>query len=210
MGKASYELMTMINTKTMTNLALDVFIGANRDELLRRCRARVAIRSVPPPTEARKDRGVPLFLDQLIEELRHVPSDTRGIAQGAAQHGHELLLQGFTVAQVVHEYSDVCQSITDLAVAMGAPISTEDFRTLNRCLDDAIAAAVTKHAGDPERTRDGESHELRNLSNVAMIAFEMISSGDVGVAGSTGALLHRCLRAISALADRHCAEIVPH
>jgi hypothetical protein len=32
----------------------------------------------------------------------------------------------------VHEYGDVCQSITDLAVELGAPISTDDFRTLNR------------------------------------------------------------------------------
>jgi hypothetical protein len=47
---------------------------------------------------------------------------------------HDLLLQGFTVSQVVHDYGDVCQSITDLAVEVNAPISTDDFRMLNRCL----------------------------------------------------------------------------
>ena len=57
-------------------------------------------------------------------------------------------LQGFTVSQVVHDYGDVCQSITDLALQLNAPINVEDFRTLNRCLDDAIASAVTEHTDE--------------------------------------------------------------
>jgi hypothetical protein len=31
-------------------------------------------------------------------------------------------------------------------VELAAPINTEDFRTLNRCLDDAIADAVTEYS----------------------------------------------------------------
>ena len=193
----------------MASVTLDEFIGGHREELIRRCRAKVAIRSVPPPTKAEIDQGVPLFLDQLVKELRDGPSETRDIAQGAAQHGHDLLLQGFSVGQVVHDYGDVCQSITDLAVELDAPISTADFRTLNRCLDDAIAAAVTEHARDQELTRDGESYELRHSINVAMVAFEMIKSGNVGIRGSTGALLHRSLKAISAFADHQAAASVP-
>jgi hypothetical protein len=45
----------------------------------------------------------------------------------------------------VHDYGDVCQAITELALAINAPISTDDFRMLNRCLDDAIAGAVTQY-----------------------------------------------------------------
>ena len=45
---------------------LHEFIAINRDEIIRRCRAKVATRSVPPPTEAEIDHGVPLFLDQLV------------------------------------------------------------------------------------------------------------------------------------------------
>ena len=37
----------------------------------------------------------------------------------------------------------MCQSITELAVQTDASISANDFRLLNRCLDDAIAGAVT-------------------------------------------------------------------
>jgi hypothetical protein len=139
---------------------------------------------------------------QLVKELRHGHSKTHEITKGATQHGHDLLLQGFTVSQVVHGYGDVCQSVTDLAVEMDAPISTDDFRTLNRCLDDAIAGAVTEYACEQDVTRDGESQELRNLTYTALTAFEVLQRGSVGVGGSTGAVVHRSLMRIRALVDR--------
>ena len=46
------------------------FIAVNRDDIIRRCRAKVARRSVPPPTQAEIDHGVPVFLDQLGDALR--------------------------------------------------------------------------------------------------------------------------------------------
>jgi hypothetical protein len=119
------------------------FIEVNREEIIRRCRAKVAVRSVPPPTKAEIDHGVPLFLDQLVEALRHGLASSPEISKSAIMHGHDLLLQGFTVSQVVHDYGDVCQSITELAMETNAPISADDFRMLNGCLDNAIAGAVT-------------------------------------------------------------------
>ena len=98
----------------------------------------------------------------------------------------------------MHDYGDVCQSITDLAMELNAPISTDDFRTLNRCLDDAIAGAVTEFgrgrtspASTDEAARGSErlgflAHELRNLTNTALLAFEALKTGSVGVAGNTG------------------------
>jgi hypothetical protein len=118
------------------------------------------------------------------------------------KHGHDLLVQGFTVSQVVHDYGDVCQSVTDLAMETNAPIATEDFRTLNRCLDDAIAGAVTEHARAQQVGRDGQSDEMRHLLNAAITAFEVIQTGTVGVGGTTGALLSRSLTGIRALIDR--------
>jgi hypothetical protein len=39
------------------------------------------------------------------------------LAGGSAiQHGHDLLRQGFTVSQVVHDYGNVCHAITELTV----------------------------------------------------------------------------------------------
>jgi len=194
---------------------LHEFIAVNRDEIIRRCRAKVTARSVPPPTEAEIDHGVPLFLDQLIHALRLGLSSSPEIRSTAVLHGHDLLLQGFTVSQVVHDYGDVCQSITELAVEAGAPIGTDDFRMLNRCLDDAIAGAVTEYGRERNQsTLDGESargserlgffaHELRNLTNTAITAFEVLQTGKVGVGGSTGAVVLRSLIGIrAALVDR--------
>src|SRR6202521_4001149 len=121
------------------DVMLHEFVTAHREEIISRCRAKVATRSSPPPTRAEIDHGVPLFLNELVDELRLGVSPNPEIAKTAIQHGHDLLRQGFTVSQVVHDYGDVCQSITDLAVETEAPISTEDFRMLNGCLDNAIA-----------------------------------------------------------------------
>jgi len=180
------------------------FITLNREEIITRCRAKVATRSIPPPSEAEINHGVPLFLDQLVEMLQSGGS-TVEIDRSAGQHGHDLLLKGFTVSQVVHDYGDVCQTVTDLALETNAPISTEDFRTLNRCLDEAIASAVTMYTRESQQShsekaadRDNERvgflvHEMRNLVNTAVVAFEVLKSGNVGVGGSTGAVLNRTL-----------------
>jgi hypothetical protein len=192
----------------MANVTLHDFIGRNRDELIRRCRAKVAKRSAPPPTDAEIDHGVPLFLDQLCQELRQGPSKTHEISKSAKEHGHDLLLQEFTISQVVHDYGDVCQSVTDLAVELAEPIDAEDFRTLNRCLDDAIAGAVTEYAYEQDVTRQGSSQELQRLTNRAISAFEVLLTGNVGVRGSTGALVHRNLLAIrAALAEPPPAKL---
>jgi hypothetical protein len=194
----------------MANVTLSDFIEEHRDELIGRCRAKVAKRSAPPPTEAEIDHGVPLFLNQLCEELRRGTSKTHEISTTAMAHGHDLLLQKYTISQVVHTYGDVCQSITELALALAAPISTDDFRTLNRCLDDAIASAVTEFAREQDVTRDGESHKLEHLANAAIAAFEVLRTGNVGVGGSTGAVVHRNLMAIrAALVDRPSVEVAP-
>ena len=43
---------------------LHEFIQLNRDTIIGRCRAKVAARSIPPPSEAEINHGVPLFEDE--------------------------------------------------------------------------------------------------------------------------------------------------
>ncbi len=195
------------------------FIALNRDEIIRRCRVRVSARSIPPPTPAEINHGVPVFLSQLQHALDFGLSMSQEIGGTALQHGHDLLMQGFTVSQVVHDYGDICQAITELAVEMEAPISTEDFRTLNRCLDDAIAGAVTEYARERTQTGiDTESakgnerlgyfiHEMRNLISRASYAFEILKTGEVGLTGSTGMVLQRSLAEQRTLIARSLTEI---
>ena len=69
---------------------LQEFIAIHRDEIIRRCRAKVATMAAPLPTTAQIDHGVPVFLDQLIRELGHGPSNTKEIGRSAGRHGDDL------------------------------------------------------------------------------------------------------------------------
>jgi hypothetical protein len=186
----------------MKNVMLHEFITANRTNIIGRCQEKARDRRVAARSNAQIAEGVPMFLDQLVDELRRdTPTRNTAITQTALQHGHDLLAQGFTVSQVVHQYGDICQAVTELAVERNAQISTDDFRRLNRCLDDAIAGAVTEFARGRDITRDGELSELRSLANAASVAFEALQSGAVGVGGSTEAAVRRNLGTILAFVD---------
>jgi hypothetical protein len=145
--------------------------------------------------------GIPLFLDELANVLRDGPTRNAEMTAGALQHGRELFSDGFTVGQLVHDYGGVCQSVTDLAVETGATISTDDFRTLNRCLDNAIAGAVGEFANQERVAGDRESIRLRDLVYIATAAFEVLRGGTVGVGGATGDLLERTLSSLRDLAN---------
>jgi signal transduction histidine kinase len=190
------------------------FLALHRETIIARTRSKVAARPAPIPTDAVLEHGVPLFLDQLVGVLRREqetagrPSDSK-IGKSASRHGADQRRAGFTVGQVVHGYGDVCQAVTELAVETEVPISADEFRTLNRCLDDAIAEAVTEYAraeigalADAHTVHLGSfAHELRNLLTNAMLAYDVLKSGTVGMGGSTGALLGRNLTALRALID---------
>ena len=176
--------------------------------------------------EAKLEHGIPLFLTQLVAALVRVKSSsalrlvgtvdsTRKINDSAALHGQELLKNGFTVSQVVHGYGDVCQIVTELAIESNAPIDADDFHVFNRCLDDAIAGAVTAYAQQREddlayegtERRGLLAHEMRNLIHGATLSLDVIKRGSVGLGGSTGAMLSRCLSGISALVEGSLAEV---
>lgn len=184
---------------------LQEFITANREEIITRCRAKQANRSTPRPTAGEIHYGVPLFLGQLIEELGRA-SQTAEIVAGANAHGRALRDRGFAISQVVHYYGDVCQAITDLAVERHTPISSADFRTLNRCLDDAIAGAVTHYAQGSLATTAGTFPELRDLVKTAITAFDVLQTGSVGVTGRTGSLVKRSLQTMAAILERQTSE----
>jgi signal transduction histidine kinase len=199
---------------------LHEFLTLRRDEIIARTRKKVAMRMAPRPTEAELEHGVPLFLDQLAATLRREQETparptSEEMTQGALRHGADLRKAGFTVAQVVHDYGDVCQAVTELAIELAIPISADEFKTLNRCHDEAIAQAVTEFArqrdlsvSDKETERLGFfAHELRNLLGNAMLAFEVLATGTVGIGGSTGGVLRRSLLGLRDLIDRSLAAV---
>lgn len=213
------------------------FLTANRAELIARCRAKVAQRAAPGATEKELDHGITIFLEQLIKTLQveqtSEPLRSRkvsGLSGGdnsamsemgvtAAEHGRELLQHGFTIEEVVHDYGDLCQSITELALEQNASIGIDEFKTLNRCLDNAIAMAVTEFGyqrdfvvadsqADALNERLGIfAHELRNLVSTATIALHIIKEGNVGFSGATATVLDNSLVGLRNLIDRSLAEV---
>jgi hypothetical protein len=209
---------------------LHEFLTSNRTEVITRCKNKAVKRFAPSETPAPLDHGVPLFLQQLVETLRleetppgptvalgPMPSSTE-IGRVAGLHGAELLRLGYSVDQVVHDYGDVCQSVTELAGEQDTEISAVEFRILNRCLDNAIADAVTSfgHArqiliNDQAVTLEHRlrmfSDEQKRLVDIAIHSYSAIKTGTVGVTGATGTLLIHALEELRSLTDRTLPEI---
>lgn len=199
---------------------LHEFLAAHRDELIQRCQQKLAARV---PHGAHLQNWVPRFIDQLIEalqsELALCGTGTDPVAihpdigMAAALYGKEMLAQGYAVHDVVHNYGDICQSISDLAVESGDPFTAREFRILNRSLDNAIAHAVSefsyqrdfisadKHANDANERMEIFSDELRNLVGTATLAFSAMKSGGLNASGATGTILERCLLNVHRLVD---------
>ena len=213
------------------------FLSNNRLNLIERCRVKVEARPARNATEQQLEHGIPKFIDQLIRTLAAEqsatpadgmvisgpagagPSTHSEIGNTASLHGKALLELGFSVDQVVHDYGDICQAITDLAFERDAPFAVEEFRTLNRCLDNAIAEAVTEFTYQRdflESSRQADAinerlgafaHELRNKVNTATLAFAAAKTGQMNLSGSTGMILERSLVGMRILIDRSLADV---
>jgi len=185
-------------------------------------------RASPPVSTSELAHGVPLILKQIVEALRLEQTNlqplqdrTSGaspktpasveVSRTAALHGRELLQQGYSAGQVVHCYGDVCQAVTELAHEKNEPITVAEFHTFNRLLDNAIAAAVSSYehqrdelvsAGGPRdrQQKPGTLEEARaKLLDTALLALDALKVGNVGLMGSTGAVLEDTLLRLRAL-----------
>lgn len=217
-------------------MILHEFLTLHRSSLIERCRSKTAQRPAPPSGHAELDFGMPLFLDQVIKtlHLQQTSSDEDGMRVSgppggpshqselgvtALQHGRELSLYGYTVEQVVHDYGDLCQAVTDMAAELDVRIPSREFRTLNRCLDNAIADAVTEFSHQRQLIADDRenqalnqrlgfvAHELRNSINTAMLAASCIKAGVVGFSGATGGVLDRSLLTLKKIVDHSLADV---
>jgi len=211
------------------------FLTKNRALLIERCRAAAAVRVIPDGDGRKLSDGIALFLDQLIESLTTEqtaePARSRSlsgvsgggssseISDAATLRSRQLLKSGFTLEQIVREYGELCQAVTNLAFETQAPIEVTEFRTLNRCLDNAIAGAVTEFSSQQTVAAAEEgfnavnsrlgplAHELRNYLHAAMHAVKAIKAGEVGMAGATGAVLDRSLLGMRNLLESSLADV---
>jgi len=215
---------------------LHEFLSDNREELAARCRTKVGNRPGRAATEAQLQNGIPMFLDQLIRTLRveQSPDPIDGelisgpagggvalseVGVSAALHGKELLELGLSVDQVVHDYGDLCQSITDLAVERDIPFEVDEFRTLNRCLDNAISDAVSEFSYQRDILATAQNgvaaneqmgflvHELRNQLGTASLAFAAAKAGNLSFTGATGTILERSLAGLDKLITNSIQDV---
>lgn len=214
------------------------FLTAHREELISLCREKVSQRPHRAASEAQLANGIPLFLDQLTRTLHAEEAaqaageivkisgvygadgfELSELGMSANAHGHELSSLGFTVGEVVFDYGDLCQSITELAMKRHVGFGIDEFQTLNRCLDNAIAIAVaafnlqreaelaSQHRVDTREQIGFLVHELRNALGTATLAAHALEVGSLPMSGATGTVLKRSLADMKTLMTRALDEV---
>jgi signal transduction histidine kinase len=215
---------------------LHAFLSQHRNELIRNCAGLVSARLSAHAIPFQDPECIAPFLDQVINTLRAEDSsqaqkslDISGTGDGlpgssevgdaAVLNGSNAFRHGVAIEQVVHGYGDLCQAVTSMAYEKGQPIKAEEFRSLNRCLDNAIAAAVSEYSyqrGQAEEVRTVAelneqlgmlAHELRNHVNTASLALMALKTGKVGIEGATGEILGRALQGLRSIIDRSLATV---
>jgi hypothetical protein len=162
------------------------------------------------------DHGVRIFLSQLAKVLREEQRDPaqNGAANRSANahidatlHGQNLRKCGFTIEQVVHAYEDVCQAVTELTGGEGATLTVAEFHTLDRCLDNAIAEAVSSWSEERDTSlpqAEGERDSLREFSSLlgtAIVSFDALQAERVGSGDTTAAIFRNRLVEMRSLLD---------
>jgi len=198
---------------------LHEFLTRHHCDIVARVRGRAQVRSWPSVTGRDDDHGASVLLPQLAEILRlartpeAVPS--AALVLTAARHGAELREAGCTVAHVVHDFADICQTITEIALEQHVPLTAAELRILNRCLGVAIAEAVTEHARLSAEQRDVEeserlgqaASEMRDRLSTALLAYDTLKRGGAPVALHAGAVLGRNLVRLGAVLDGTLAQV---
>ncbi|MEO5667453.1 MAG: sensor histidine kinase [Bdellovibrionota bacterium] len=201
-------------------MSLYQFLLDKRDQIISASEERTVALAALRPNSTQLRSGLPIFFDQLVDVLKKQLSsvgtqDECEISDSAGAHGKELLRLGYTLTHVVHSYGAMCQAITEVASQTKATVTALEFHLLNRCLDIAIAGAVTEF--ESLRSLENKNrevvhlgaiaHELRNALNRARISFQMLSKGIVGLGGSTSKVLERSLDDMDVLINRSLSEV---
>ena len=200
---------------------LQALLRIHRSELVTRARSKLVAHAMPGADNEELAQAVAQLVDQLAVELgrtarpsQATPGATDELTSSATRQGSELLQKGFSLAQVVHYYGDISQAVTELAVELKLPVDPCVLHTLNLCLEEVMAEAVSEYGRlqeqlhwDAEVQRlGGLAHELRNLLTSATLAYDVLRNGQVGIDGSAGMILGRSLKSLRGLIDRSLSE----
>jgi hypothetical protein len=207
------------------------FIKANRGLLLSRSAKLSAQGSGHNDLQTVALGHVSFFLDQLtdallvehgttVESAKSLTKNTSvapavQLSNAAYDHGQEIRDSNLTIGTLVRNYGSVCQAITGYAVEVNAPIDVAEFKTLNWCLDEAIAQAVIAYTTPAPPDDMGLKaarlkHDMR-LDGMAKMTYHIdrianaiaaMRTGRVGLDGATGGLLDASLIAMRDLVEQ--------
>src|SRR2546421_4643623 len=152
---------------------LHEFMTARRDEILGRCLADLR-NQYPNYTDEDLIGELPSFFDQVIVALRNdvvvAPADppTPISESVVVQHTARRKNQGFDQSRLVRDLGLICDKVSEVGSLHGKTFAARDVQILNRCLDDAIAKAVSSFSEQAEIARSNEYSERReHLASVA-------------------------------------------
>jgi len=106
------------------------FLAANSHEIVTRARAKIATRSTPQPTEEGLTTGIPLFLCRIHRPA--APGHARQHGDRGERHTtrHRPPEDGVHREPARPRLRRRLQAVTELAEAMNASITTDEFHTL--------------------------------------------------------------------------------
>ena len=183
------------------------FIADNREEIVRRYQSKCAIGPPSTAPDAGRACAALVFIEELLGSMRDQTHRT------PMRHRGDTVLEERLIVPRAIQCRDICESIAELAMEMNTPIDVADFANLDRCCDDAVAHAITECVSDGNQITQGSSaagserlhglqQEVRQLVDAALLSFDVLRTGTVGLDGSTGRLLYRSLIEMRTLANR--------
>lgn len=191
-------------------MRLHEFLAAHSVELLELCVAKLrplALHRSDDEIEA----DLPRILTDVIDAMRSGDGEQSAavsdLSCAAASLGRQRQRLGLDIKLASLSLGMISASMGELAGRMNLSFPANEYKLFNECLDEGVAVAIAEYWSAAHQNQEREhakrlgffAHELRNSLSTATMAFDVLRSGQVGVTGSTGDVLHRSLQRMQGL-----------
>jgi signal transduction histidine kinase len=192
-------------------MAMHEFLSAHTAELVDTCVSRLR-----PLAGDRSDAEIKADLPRILADVIRTMRSAEGFANSsavaaltrhAATLGRQRQRSGFDIGLTALSLGVISAATGEIGERNGMSFTAGEYKTFNECIDAATASAITEfwQVAHEEKQRDDAkrlgffAHELRNSLSTAMMAWEALRHGNIGVSGLTGQVLHRSLHRMEGL-----------
>src|SRR5262245_25791153 len=151
-------------------MSLQQLLRERRDDIVARFVRDVERKDLPPPGLSKSVLidHIPLFLDELSEELARAESrtsqDAVDLHASARQHGEQRWQSGYDLQAVVREYGALRHAIFETARSVKLHLSGDESETLARYLNVGVAGATAEYVRSREEQLKARQSDLEFLS----------------------------------------------